>query len=152
MKLELKFIPNLTETSVKIEAPSMTEEVQDILEKLKTINTPSKKALAGWKNEKIYILNFTDINFFFCENQKVYVSSDLGIYEVKYKLYELEDQFKNTAFIKISKSAIANIDKIKNLEMSFNGTMCINFKNGSKEFISRRYVSNIKNYLKLGGK
>lgn len=149
MKVEIKIIPNLDETVIKIETSEITEEIQVLLDKL---NQSSRNLITGIQKHKFFVLNTDEINFFFCENQKVYANSDSGIYEVRYKLYEIENQFKNTSFIRLSKSVIANVNKINNLEMSFNGSMCVNFKNGSEEFISRRYVGNIKNYLNIGGK
>ena len=55
--------------------------------------------------------------------------------------------FAGTAFVRASNSCIVNIEKIDNLELSYSGTIEINFKNGEKEFVSRRYVPRIKNYL-----
>ena len=55
----------------------------------------------------------------------------------------------NKGFIRISNSVIANINKIDNIEMSFNGVMCIRFKNGDKEYSSRRYVKKNKEALAL---
>ena len=69
--------------------------------------------------------------------------------QIKSKLYELEEQLEGTNFIRISNSVIANVDKIKHLEMSFNGTLCIRFMNGDVEYSSRRYVKKIKEYLGL---
>lgn len=149
MKVEIKINPNVEETIVTIETEEISEEVQGLLDKLKSSN---KKPITGKKDNKIYILNPQEINYFFSEKQKIYANSDSAIYEISGRLYEIEEQFKDTSFIKISKSVIANVDKIKNLEMSFNGTMCVNFKNGAQEFISRKYVSSMKNYLSMGGK
>ncbi|SUY63806.1 response regulator of the LytR/AlgR family [Clostridium sporogenes] len=74
------------------------------------------------------------------------------IYEIKEKLYKLEENLKGTSFVRISKSAIANVDKIKNLEILFNRNMCINFFDGKQEYISRRYMKKIREYLNIGGK
>ena len=54
-----------------------------------------------------------------------------------------------TNFLRISNSVIANIDKIKNFEITLNGTLCIKFTNGDVEYSSRRYVGKIKKYLGL---
>ena len=149
MNIELKIVPELKEVSIKIEAPELTDEVRRLLKKL---NQTSGKPLTGTRNQRIYILVQEDISFFFCESQKVFASCDSGVYEMRQKLYELEEQLKNTSFVRISKSVIANIKNVSHLEMSFNGSMCANFKNGSKEFVSRKYVASIKDYLSIGGK
>lgn len=61
-------------------------------------------------------------------------------------LYELE-QMLGKNFIRISKSAIANIFCIHHVEASFNGTMEIVMKNGVEEIISRGYRQKFKERL-----
>lgn len=72
-------------------------------------------------------------------------------FTLKLKLYELEQMLGETSFVRISNSVIANLNCIKNISIAFNGTLEVKFKDGSTEFVSRRYVSKIKEYLGLGG-
>ena len=68
---------------------------------------------------------------------------------VNHRLYELEEIFDGNKFVRISNSAIINIYKIENLEASINGMITINFKNGEKEYISRRYLKKVKKILDI---
>lgn len=149
MKIDIEIDETSKETRVVIYTNEITEEVQEILNNLKRAQ---QKHIVGIKEERIYILNPDDIFYFYSESGKVFAQMYKENYEVKDKLYKLEEFFKGTSFIRISKSAIANVEKIKNLELFFNGSMCINFTNGKQEYISRRYVSKIKEYLNMGGK
>lgn len=96
---------------------------------------------------KIFLLNPEEIYCFYSENQKVFAKTDKDALFVNQKLYELEEKLKGTSFVRVSNSCIVNISKINNLELSYSGTIQINFKNNDKEFVSRRYVSKIKKYL-----
>lgn len=149
MKIDLKIDTEFNETKLIIQSPEMTEEIEAVLKFLKHV---AKKHIIGSKDEKMYILDPDNIFFFYSEHKKIIAQTKNNLYEVKEKLYELEEEFENTSFIRISKSVIANVDKIKNLEMFYNGTMCVNFTNGKQEYVSRKYVSKIKEYLSIGGK
>ncbi|MBU5298809.1 LytTR family transcriptional regulator [Clostridium sporogenes] len=149
MKIDIQIDDNSKETRVVIYTSEITEEVQAILNNLKRVQ---QKYILGMKDEKIYILNPDEISFFYSEKGKVFAQTYNLVYEIKEKLYKLEENLKGTSFVRISKSAIANVDKIKNLEILFNGNMCINFFDGKQEYISRRYIKKIREYLNIGGK
>lgn len=69
--------------------------------------------------------------------------------KVNHRLYELEEILDGNKFVRISNSAIINVYKIENLEASINGMITINFKNGEKEYISRRYLKKVKKILDI---
>lgn len=149
MKIDIQIDDNSKETRVVIYTSEITEEVQAILNNLKRVQ---QKYILGMKDERIYILNPDEISFFYSEKGKVFAQTYNLVYEIKEKLYKLEENLKGTSFVRISKSAIANVDKIKNLEILFNGNVCINFFDGKQEYISRRYMKKIREYLNIGGK
>lgn len=148
MKIDLNISSEFKDCKLTITAPEMTEEIEEILKFLKRV---SKKYIVGNKEGKLYVLNPDDIFLFYGENKKIIAQTENSTFEVKEKLYELEEEFQGTSFIRISKSVIANVDKVKNFEMFFNGNMCVNFNNGKQEYVSRRYMSKIKKYLAIGG-
>lgn len=149
MKIDIDINENYDEFTLVIKAPEMTEEITELMTKLKN---NSNKNIIGRIEQKLHILNYKDILVFYSEGQKIYADTMNGTYEVKQKLYEIEERLVEKSFVRISKFAIANINKIKNIEMFFNGSLVVNFINGKQEMISRRYVSKVKEYLGLGGK
>ena len=44
---------------------------------------------------------------------------------------------------------IVNFDYLKNMDMSLNGNIVMNLKNGERVFVSRRYMKEIKTKLKI---
>ena len=50
-------------------------------------------------------------------------------------------------FMRISKSIIVNLQKIKNVEAVFSGMLLLHMKNGSKEYVSRTYLPKMKEFL-----
>ena len=63
-------------------------------------------------------------------------------------LYELENML-DVRFVRISKSAIANINQINHVEAGFNGTMELVMKNGVTDYISRSFRKSFKERLGL---
>ncbi|KNF08510.1 transcriptional regulator, LytTR family [Gottschalkia purinilytica] len=149
MKIDIDINEDYQETTITIKSPEMTSEIIELMEKIKGTKN---KSIIGNYNQKIYILNPEDILVFYSKEQKVFADTIDGTYEVKQKLYELEDELKLLSFVRISKFAIANINKIKDIEMFFNGSLVVNFINGKQETISRRYVQKVKEYIGIGGK
>ena len=149
MKVEIILNENIKEPCIKIETNIITNEIQKIADSLMT-DIPND-FLIGIKDKKISILEVRDVVFFYSSNQYVYANIDGQTLIVKKKLYELEEIYKETGFIRISNSCIVNMKKVKNLKFSYTGTIEINFLNGTKEYVSRRYISEIKKYLGMWG-
>ena len=83
----------------------------------------------------------------YSEGQRVMVLTSDGRYSVQKKLYELEAELGDANFIRISKSEIVNIHKIKSLDLSITGTIRLVMKTGYETYVSRRNVSKIKEKL-----
>ncbi|MVO72616.1 LytTR family transcriptional regulator [Paeniclostridium sordellii] len=148
MKIDIDIDKKYKEIQVILKSPDMDEETLEILEKLKTRKT---KYILGKKDKKIYILDINEVYIFYSENQKVFVETNECKYEVEERLYEIEENLKSTWFVRVSKFAVVNMKKVRNIDMHFNGNLTMNLINNKKENISRRYISKIKDYLNNGG-
>lgn len=149
MKIDIDLNPEYKDITVTIKAPEMKTEVTELMNRLQS---PKSKSIIGKIDQKLFILNPHDIVIFYSNEQKVLAETMDKAYEVKQKLYELEEELGGESFVRISKYAIVNIDKIKDIEMFFNGSLVVNLVNNKQEYISRRYVSKVKQYIGMGGK
>ncbi len=146
VKINIRINPDLIEPFAEIHTRELTVEIQEMIERIN-----HKTVLTAVKDQKIYILNPAEVVCFFTESQRVMARTASETFALKLKLYELEQMLGETSFVRISNSVIANVNYIKNISIAFNGTLDVKFKDGSTEFVSRRYVSKIKDYLGLGG-
>ena len=146
MKVSLNIDSDFKETLVKIETPSLDGPVQDLLEFIKGSEI---EFLVGKIDEMQHILKPADIHYFHTDQEAVYAVTATGSYKLKEKLYELEEMLPSSKFIRLSKSVIANLYELNRFEASFNGTLCVYFKSGAKEYVSRTYVAHIKDALKM---
>ena len=69
-------------------------------------------------------------------------------YEVKRKLYELEDMMRGRSFLRVQKSMLLNLMKVKSIKPALGGRYSAILKNGEEVVISRKYVSDLKETLK----
>ena len=142
----------LTETDKKYEEielhvcnNALTDEVRAIVGELHEIydfNIPGTDE-AGNKR----MIRRAEILSAYSEGQRVLILTGSGRYAVQKKLYELENELGDTNFIRISKSEIVNIRKIKSLDMSVTGTIRLVLKTGYETYVSRRNVAKIKEKL-----
>lgn len=146
MKLFLNIDRSIKETKISIESPNLDENLREIID---FINGKEQQFLIGKKGEMQYILKPDEIHFFHTENEQVVAVTGEDIFVLKEKLYELEKLLPSNQFIRLSKSAIANLHELSRFEASFHGTLCVYFKSGKKEYVSRTYVPAIKKVLKL---
>lgn len=99
----------------------------------------------------VFVLN--DIICFYAEGQKVMARDEQGnVYSVLYKLYELEEKLQESNFIRISKSEIVNLKKIRRLDMSITGTIKVIMLDNSETYTSRRNVTRLKEALGIEGR
>ena len=144
MQVEIRIDENCAETRVTIVTGSMTDEVNEIIKKL---SAQPSFILAGFRNNEMSILNPDEIVRIYAANQKVYAATDHGEYTLRLRLYEMEERLCSSGFLRISSSEIINLKKVRGFDLDYSGTICVNFKNGSTAFASRRYVTKIKQIL-----
>lgn len=147
MKVELKLDKELDETKVVIYAKELNNKLSNLINKLELFEKDAK--LIGYSEDKTYILDKDDIETFFSENNNVYARAGDKKYRIKQKLYELEEELKETDFVRVSHSEIVNFNRVESLEIQGSKVIILNFKSKQITYVSRRYVSKIKQYLKV---
>lgn len=149
MKVEIKanILKDLKNICITIDAPELTEEVQNIITYISNISKKQSQIIAD-KDNKIYILELKDVICFFSKDKYNYVRTVNGIYRIKMKLYELEEVLDKNDFIKISNSCIVNINQVECFDISILGTIVVKLKDDTKENVSKRNIKKVKQMLK----
>lgn len=96
------------------------------------------------------VLSQGNISRFYAQKQKVFAQNNEGIYSISKKLYELEQELDDSVFIRISKSEIINIRKIRRVDMDTIGTIKVMMRDGTETYTSRRNVTRLKRALEKG--
>ena len=144
MEIEIVIDQSQIEPKIIIKTSKLTQEVENIMN---IISQQNPSIISGIKDEKLKIIDENAIIAVFAQDGKVYADTKNGIYELKLRLYELENILDKTRFVRISKSEIINLKAVKNFDLSFTGTISVEMKNGKISYVSRRFVSKIKKIL-----
>lgn len=144
MKVELNIDEKFKEILVTISTDKINDEVQELVNYIEY----KEDYLVGIADDQVCVLDISDIIRVFVEDRKVFVVTTKGKFVVRKKLYEMNNLLTKD-FVKISKSEIANIKFIKNLDLSIRGTIVIVYKNSDISYVSRRLLKDFKTKLGL---
>ena len=144
MQVEIKIDSTYVEPKIIIITAAMTEDVNIIVDKL---SKEAPQIISGLNNAKIEVIEQGDLIRVYANAGKVFAVTDKGEYITRLRLYEMEERLNSNQFVRISNSEIINFKKVKNFDLSFTGTICVEFMNGTTTYVSRRYISKIKTIL-----
>lgn len=148
MNLKIKIDKKVEEPEVLITAASMTDEVNRVVNFVNNLDMIAT-VISGIKDDRIELLEPEKIIRIYTEGGNVYAVTDCGCYQIRLRLYELEQRLTSNEFVRISHSEIVNLRRVHSLDLSFTGTICMKLSNGEVCFVSRRNVSMIKKKLGL---
>ncbi len=116
------------------------EKIKKFIEDLDSVK------LIGYSDKEAKIINFSDVVAFITEESKVFAITDNSRWQLKERLYQIEE-LADGNFVKLNQSCIGNINKILFFDASISGSLIVNFKNGYREYISRRQMKTVKERL-----
>ena len=146
MKLETRKIPENEPETVEIRYHWITDEVQEITSFVKS----RQGQLNAVRDGKRFEVPVVDLFYAESVDERLFLYTAADSYEIRMKLYELEDLLKNKCFFRVSRSMIVNLMKITSVRPALNGRFSAVLKNGEEIIISRKYVPGLKQVLKGG--
>lgn len=142
MKIVIEEPLNGEEEKIIIKCRKMTEELLHVIALLKAQNS-----LVAYAGDEIHRIQPASIYYIETVDNKTFLYCKDKVFEAKQKLYELEEVLANTDFLRVSKSMIVNLGKIKLFSPALNGRFEALLDNGEKIIISRQYMSDLKKIL-----
>lgn len=143
MKITIEMPGEGEEDEIIVRCASLNDRLMKLIAALRTEESP----LTGYMDDKIVKLATKDVFYFEAVDNKVFAYTGKGVYEVHKKLYEIEKEYKDTDFLRISKSAVVNVAKIAYIRPLINGRFEAKLKNEEKIIINRQYVIELKKKL-----
>lgn len=123
-------------------------ELTDAIERLVNAEKTHTPPLVGYIGDDIITVDPREVFCFFIEDKRLFASMARGNVLIRRRLYELEE-ILNEGFIKINQSALANLKLIDRFSVSFGASLVVHFKNGRREYVSRRQMKAVKERLGL---
>lgn len=124
------------------EKSTLTDEIERL------VNDNNLELIGYDKNGEGVKLTADEVYCFTVEDNKIFAITEKDKLRIKNRLYQLEE-FLPEYFVKINQSCVANIRKIARFDTSVSGTLMIKFKNGYKDYVSRRQMKAVKERLGL---
>ena len=133
---------NNDEFKINIEVSDKNEEIENIIE---YINQYDKRKLVVYDGYNMIQVNVKDIIYFYSDGNYNFCKTKDKEYRIKSKLYEIDK--KSNDFLRISKSCIINIKQVKSFDIGENRNIIVRFNDNSEQFVSRRKIKEVMNYL-----
>ncbi|EPI41247.1 LytTR family DNA-binding domain-containing protein [Gardnerella vaginalis] len=171
MKVTIAIVPPEEEQSVQLSVHNIDDNLKRIISQLQGIdsktaevssaennpanaenntanaaNSNNNSFIYGYINDSIIVMHEPDVIMICVENSRVIIHSDKGEC-VSYKRLMDFDNPQFASFVRISKSAIVNLNRIVRVDPGFGGSMSVKMDDGSVEWISRRCLAGFKKRL-----
>ncbi len=145
MRVDMNISGEIKEPYAVIHAGELTPEIAELAREISRFQN-GKSVIIGKLEDSMVIIEPEQIVLIRVENEKVYIVAGNTTYRVGKRMYELLE-ILGKDFMQVSKSAAINLKYLESVEPSFNGIMLLHMKGGEKEYISRKYVPELRKYL-----
>lgn len=142
MKIVIEEPAEGEEEQIVVKCREMTPEMLRILAMLK-----AGAALIAYDGSAIHRVKPSTVYYIESVDSRTFLYCRDSVYESHQKLYELEESLTNLEFLRISKSVIVNLSKVKAFSPALNGRFEAALENGEKVIVSRQYMSDLKKKL-----
>lgn len=147
MKVSIRKIEKKEEEQVIIECVKVTPQVEDICAYARSrgevlYGTVRGKDDPSEKQSERFLL--TEVLYFEAVDERLFAYTKEQIYEIRGRLYEIEETYRDNYFVRCSKSVVLNLMQLKSISPALNGRFSALMKNGEKLIISRQYAPVLK--------
>jgi DNA-binding LytR/AlgR family response regulator len=129
---------------VEIHCHKVSDEVKEIIAFVKS----RQGQLTGSMDDMQFEIPVGDIFYIESVDNKTFAYTQSEVYELRQKLYEVEDLLREKHFLRTSKSTLLNLMKISAIKPALNGRFTAVLFSGEETVISRKYVPELKKALK----
>ena len=113
------------------------------VERLEAVLQEIPCELVGFSGDEIVRITPKNALCFTVEDSKTYAVTEKGKYQLKLRLYQLEERLGED-FIKINQSCIVNVGMIESFKTSLGGSLMVTLKGGYRDYVSRRQLKTVK--------
>ena len=143
MKLHLFQDEKQTEDRIDIYYATMTPVIQKVID----VVYAEHPVLKSKEEEETVYINVEAVYYLDCVDKKVFAYTKEKVYPLKDTLAYYEVLLAKYGYVRISKSNIVNVYRIKAMKSEVNMRICATFENEEKLYINRSYKKNFMEYL-----
>ena len=134
---------DLEKPEVTITYREMTDSVKRVSDFVRYVD----QTILCRKDNEEYAIPVSDIYYVESVDKKAFVYCETEVFQSNYKLYELENMLPRAGFVRVSKSTLLNIEKLKGVKTLVNSKLEAMLSNGERVCVTRKYLKDIKEAL-----
>ena len=147
MKIVIQTDSSVQETTLSITCKNITPE----LERLISVFRLADKKLSAKKNGEVHLIDLKSVLYVESLERNTFIYTDDDVYESSYRLYELESMLGECYFVRVNKSTLLNLNKIKSIKSDIDRRIRVTLENGYQLIISRSYAEEFKSKIYAHG-
>ncbi|MGI6248934.1 MAG: LytTR family DNA-binding domain-containing protein [Acutalibacteraceae bacterium] len=146
MKIRVELVDDLREDELIIRCREENDTIKAIRDY--AVEQAAKKVeITFYKDNREFFFSPDEVLFFETRGEEVCAHTADEVYTVKYRLYELE-QMLSRKFVRVSKSAILNVEHVYSVTRNLTASSLVNFNTGNKGvYVSRHYYHRLRERL-----
>lgn len=144
MQVRIEISPEHTPPHAVVYTDRITPEIQRALDILGAKDTP----VLAERDGRTFLLAGQEIYMVRVEDRDTRFYTEKEEFSTRKRLYEVLDHLGG-GFMQISRSCVVNLSYIQSVEAGFGGSLLLKMKNGLSDYVSRKYLPDLKNYLGL---
>lgn len=110
----------------------------------KYILNEGKQITVYGDNKEMLHMQISEILYFEAVGELVFAYTKNHVYELKMRLYQIEEYLKMDRIMRASKSVLLNMHQIKSVRPAMNGRLYAKMVNDEEVLVSRQYAKEIK--------
>lgn len=123
---------------------NMQPLVQQIIE---IVGQKTTELVSKYEDETVYV-PIKEIFYLDCADKKVFAYTEKEVYPLAEPLSYYEERLFGEGFVRVGKSTMVNVFRIKELKSEVNMRISATFENAEKVYINRTYKAAFLRYLK----
>ncbi len=144
MRVTERIIDNPDAEGVILEYVSLTNDFAEIKEYV----LHKGDTIAGYlRKAECVPVRIEDVLYFEAVDGTVFAYTASDVYEIKGRLYQVEERVKRSCICRASKTMLVNINYIISVRPALNGRLYAKMENGEEILITRKYAKEIAQYF-----
>lgn len=141
MRVTEKLVKSPEEEGVTLKYIRLTKDFEEIKEYVRH----KGDTLLGYKQTKEKAsIRVEDIFYFETVDGLVFAYTMDSVYEIKGRLYQVEEKVKRRNICRASKTMLVNVEHIISVRTALNGRLYARIENGEEILITRRYAKEVE--------
>ena len=147
MKIVIQTDSSIQETTLSITCKDITPELERLISVFRLVD----KKLSAKKNGEVHLIELKSVLYVESLERNTFIYTDDDVYESNYRLYELESMLGECNFVRVNKSTLLNLNKIKSIKSDIDRRIRVTLENGYQLIISRSYAEEFKSKIYAHG-